>query len=246
MSFWHKCFLAKLLSNYLRERIILNLVKDMAGKKQKKDKKVDYNNNGHNKAEDQEQEQKNAQPEEGENKAQTEKTYAENSEADINSEDIKENSDDDVQARITQLENEVKEARDKHIRLSAEFENFRKRTQREKQEMASTANEKLIRELLPVVDDMERAKKAIDEGQDFESVKEGVELVIDKFFKILNQQGLQAFESIGTDFDSEYHEAISTVPAPSEDQKGKVVDEVEKGYYLNDKLVRFAKVVIGD
>lgn len=144
------------------------------------------------------------------------------------------------------LKAEVKEAQDKYLRLYSEFENFRRRTSKEKLELISNANENLLQALLPVVDDFERAEKSMTEEADVKSVKEGVDLVFTKLKGILEAKGVKEVEAVaGGDFDLERHEAITQIPAPTDDLKGKIVDVVEKGYQLNDKVIRFAKVVTG-
>ena len=147
---------------------------------------------------------------------------------------------------VSKLQAEVAEAKDKYLRLYSEFENFRRRTSKEKLEMINSANEGLIQLLLPILDDFERAEKSMNEEADLSSVKKGVELIYTKFKGILEQKGLKivAVEA-GSDFDLEYHEAITQIPAPVEELKGKVVDVVEKGYQLGEKVIRFAKVVTG-
>ncbi|WP_422360731.1 nucleotide exchange factor GrpE [Reichenbachiella sp.] len=144
------------------------------------------------------------------------------------------------------LQAEVAESKDKYLRLYSEFENFRRRTSKEKLELTSTANANLIKDLLAVLDDFERAEKSMTEEADIKSVKEGVDLIYNKFKGVLEQKGLKKIEADkGSEFDVEYHEAITQIPAPEEELKGKVVDVVEKGYQLNDKVIRFAKVVTG-
>ncbi len=140
---------------------------------------------------------------------------------------------------------EVSEWKDKYTRLVAEFDNYKKRTSKERMELIQLANKDLMISLLEVLDDVDRAQTQIDNDQEVESIKEGVQLVFNKFRKTLSDKGLTAYDSKGQDFDVELHEAITEIPAPSEDLKGKVVDEVQKGYYLNDKLLRHAKVVVG-
>lgn len=144
------------------------------------------------------------------------------------------------------LRTELSEANNKYLRLYAEFDNFKRRTSRERMDLLQTAGREVLQSLLPVLDDFERALKSLESSPDNESVKEGVKLVYNKFKTTLAQKGLKEMESIGTPFDAELHEAITNIPAPSEDMKGKVIDEVEKGYYLNDKVIRFAKVVVGN
>jgi molecular chaperone GrpE len=143
------------------------------------------------------------------------------------------------------LKAEAADWKDKYVRLYAEFENFRQRTSKEKIALIGTATEGLMKELLPVIDDFERSLKAMETASDLASLKEGVDLVYHKFSKTLQQKGLKPMESVGKPFDAEFHEAITQFPAPSPEQKGLVIDEVEKGYILNDKTIRFAKVVIG-
>jgi molecular chaperone GrpE len=139
------------------------------------------------------------------------------------------------------LRTELDEQKDKYLRLVAEFDNFKRRNAKEKIEMIQTAGKDVIVSLLDVLDDCDRAEKQLEESGD--TNKEGVLLVFNKLRSILQVRGLKAMESINTDFDVEKHEAITEVPAPK--MKGKVVDEIVKGYYLNDKLIRFAKVVVG-
>ena len=140
---------------------------------------------------------------------------------------------------------EVAELKDKYLRLYADFENFRRRTSKEKLELLSTASADMVKLILPVVDDFERAKVSFDSSTDIVALKEGVDLIYTKLFKTLESKGLKAIESKGETFDVEIHESIAQFPAPTEDQKGKVIDEIEKGYYLNDKVIRYAKVIIG-
>ncbi|MBO9613844.1 MAG: nucleotide exchange factor GrpE [Dyadobacter sp.] len=140
---------------------------------------------------------------------------------------------------------EIAELKDKYLRLYADFENFRRRTAKEKLEMISGASADTVKLILPIVDDFERAKVSFDSSTDIEALKEGVDLIYNKLYKALESKGLKAMESKGADFDAEIHESIAQFPAPSEDLKGKVIDEIEKGYYLNDKVIRYAKVIVG-
>jgi len=144
------------------------------------------------------------------------------------------------------LKQEVALANDKYLRLYAEFDNFRRRTIKERSELLQTAGMDVIVSMLPVLDDFDRALRHMDNAADVNAVKEGVVLIQSKLKNILGQKGLKDMSSIGTAFDPELHEAITNIPAPSDDQKGKVIDEVEKGYYLNDKVARHAKVVVGN
>lgn len=144
---------------------------------------------------------------------------------------------DEAEARITDLQ-------DKYLRLSAEFDNYRKRTIKEKSEIIKTAAEKTITAILPVLDDMERALLNMQKSDDAQALREGMELINAKFLKILSQEGLNKIETEGADFNTDFHEAIAMIPAPSEDQKGKVLDCVQTGYKLNDKVIRHAKVAV--
>lgn len=143
-------------------------------------------------------------------------------------------------------ESQIAEAKDKYLRLYADFENFRRRTAREKIEFLQTAEADLMTAVLPVLDDFERAIKSMEKVQDIAAVKEGVQLIYQKLYKTLETRGLRPMESVGKEFDGESHEAITQIPAPSEEMKGKVVDEVERGYTLKEKIIRFAKVIVGN
>lgn len=134
---------------------------------------------------------------------------------------------------------------DKYLRLFAEFDNFKRRTQKERVELLQTAGKDVIISMLPVLDDFDRANKATENATDIAAIREGIQLVHTKLKSILVQKGLKEIESINTVFDTDNHEAITKVPAPNDDLKGKVIDELEKGYTLNDKVIRFAKVVVG-
>lgn len=152
---------------------------------------------------------------------------------------------DEKEAKIAELEAKLAEANDKYIRLYSEFDNFRKRTAKERVELINTAGEEIFKSLLPVLDDFERAIKSNAETTDVKAVNDGVHLIFNKFRSTLTAKGLQEMKSHGEVFDADIHEAITNIPAPSDDLKGKVVDELEKGYSLNGKIIRFAKVVIG-
>lgn len=148
-------------------------------------------------------------------------------------------------SELDKLKQDIATANDKYIRLYAEFDNYKRRTTKERIDFLQTAGKDVIVSLLSVLDDFERANKAMETAQDVAPVKEGVNLVHSKLKSLLNQKGLKEMESKGLAFDADLHEAITSIPAPSDDLKGKVIDEVEKGYYLNDKVIRFAKVVVG-
>ena len=156
----------------------------------------------------------------------------------LNDEIVEENA-------IEKLNEELQEQKDKYLRLVAEFDNFKKRNARERIELIQTAGKEVITSLLDVLDDCDRAEKQLQNSDDINQVREGVQLVFNKLRSTLQNRGLKQMESIHTEFDVEQHEAITEIPAPSENLKGKVIDEVQKGYYLNDKIIRFAKVVIG-
>lgn len=143
------------------------------------------------------------------------------------------------------LKEELSLANDKYLRLYAEFDNFRRRTTKERVELLQTAGKEVIVSLIPILDDFERAAKAMENATDVNAVKDGVALVQNKLNNILTQKGLKPMESIGQPFDADIHEAITNIPAPTDALKGKVIDEMEKGYYLNDKVIRFAKVIVG-
>lgn len=142
------------------------------------------------------------------------------------------------------LQEELQEQKDKYLRLFAEFDNYKRRTSKEKMELIQTAGKEILTSMLDVMDDCDRAEKQMQQSDDITQVKEGNQLVFNKLRAVMQQKGLTAMESIETDFDVEKHEAITEIEA-GEAQKGKVVDEVQKGYYLNGKLIRFAKVVVG-
>ena len=152
-----------------------------------------------------------------------------------------------------QLEKELEDARtvieeqkDKYLRLSAEFDNYRKRTMKEKAELILNGGEKSISSILPVIDDFERAIKTMETAKDVKAVKEGVELIYNKFMAVMAQNGVKVIETKDQPLDTDYHEAIAVIPVPSEEQKGKILDCVQTGYTLNDKVIRHAKVVVGE
>jgi molecular chaperone GrpE len=143
-------------------------------------------------------------------------------------------------------EEKLAELQDRYLRLSAEYDNFRKRTLKEKIDLQKIANENLLQAILPVADDFDRAMQSVDEAKDIKAVKEGMKLISGKFAAFLNQQGVKEIEAVNKEFDTDLHEAITKIPAPSKKLKGKVVDVVQKGYFLNDKVLRFSKVIIGE
>jgi molecular chaperone GrpE len=146
---------------------------------------------------------------------------------------------------LEKLRMEVDEQKDKYLRLFAEFDNFKRRTAVEKNELRQTAGREIIASLLDVLDDRDRTEKVLEDGGDFEALKQGVALVFHKFRSALEQKGLKSMSSVNKEFDADIHEAITEIPAPSDELKGKVIDEVQKGYMLGEKIIRYAKVVVG-
>lgn len=144
------------------------------------------------------------------------------------------------------LQSKCDELNDKYLRLYSEFDNYRKRTAKEKSELIKTAGVNIITELLPVIDDFDRAIKLNEQVTDIETVKHGIKLIHHKLNNILLHKGLEPMTTIGSEFNPDLHEAITNVPAPSEDMKGKIIDELEKGFYLNGKVIRYAKVVVAN
>jgi molecular chaperone GrpE len=155
------------------------------------------------------------------------------------------NNESDEVTELEKKEQEVNEIRDKYLRLQAEFDNYRKRTARERIELMQTASKEVIISLLDVLDDSDRATKQLEGAKDFEAVKDGVMLVFNKLRATLQAKGLKPMESIHTPFDPDLQEAITEIPAPTPDLVGKVVDVLQPGYYLSDKLIRHAKVIVG-
>ncbi len=156
----------------------------------------------------------------------------------------------DEQAEETSEEvsaaDKLNEINDKYLRLSAEYDNYRRRTLKEKMELTKTAGESILLALLPVIDDFDRALAHMDDAKDIESLKEGIKLIHTKFNDFLGQQGMKEIDAKNNAFDTDIHEAVTKIPAPTEEMKGKVIDCIEKGYTLHDKVVRFSKVVVGE
>lgn len=159
--------------------------------------------------------------------------------------DINEQAEENATSPVDTLKAELALANDKYLRLYAEFDNFRRRTIKEREEARKMEGKDIIVALLPVLDDFERALKAMENATDVVPVKEGVTLIQNKLKNALTKNGLKEMESIGSAFDPDLQEAITNIPAPNDDMKGKVIDEMEKGYFLNDKVIRFAKVIVG-
>ena len=148
--------------------------------------------------------------------------------------------------KIAELEKQVEELKNQQLYKVAEFDNFRKRVMQEKADLIKNGGAKVITTLLPIIDDLERAQQNMDNYEDVEAVKEGLNLIIDKFFKLLAQEGLKKMDVVGQPFDSDLHEAIAMVPGQPDEQKGKVMDCLTAGYTLNDKVIRYAKVAVAE
>ncbi|MCB9225743.1 MAG: nucleotide exchange factor GrpE [Chitinophagales bacterium] len=146
---------------------------------------------------------------------------------------------------VETLERKLQEQKDKYLRLFADFDNYKKRTAKERLDLLNTAGKDIILSILPVLDDFERAIAVADNATDVNSVKEGMDLIKNKLFNTLKQRGLEPMDSQGKDFDAEQQEAITEIPAPNAEMKGRVMDVVEKGYLMNGKIIRYAKVVVG-
>lgn len=204
-----------------------------------------YKNNKHN----------NMNPKEKENNQEEElKTQATPNECDeetVGQETSQENEaplteEEKLAQELEKANEQIEEQKDKYLRLSAEFDNYRKRTMKEKAELILNGGEKSISSILPIVDDFERALKNMETATDVAAVKEGVELVYNKFMSVLGQNGVKVIETKEQPLDTDYHEAIAVIPAPNEALKGKILDCVQTGYILNDKVIRHAKVVVGE
>lgn len=173
-------------------------------------------------------------------------TEAQNAEVESqNTEEEQPAKEETPEDKIAALQAELEKSQKEYLFLMAEFDNYRKRTVKEKAELIKNGGEKAMLGLLPVIDDFERAIDAIDKSSDVEGLKEGVDLIYNKFMKYLESQQVKPMESTGTDFDADIYEAVTTFPAPDESMKGKVIDTVQKGYTINEKVLRHAKVVVG-
>lgn len=183
-----------------------------------------------------------------EEELQQEETQTEAQNAEVESQNAEEEQpakEETPEDKIAALQAELKKSQKEYLFLMAEFDNYRKRTVKEKAELIKNGGEKAMLGLLPVIDDFERAIDAIDKSSDVEGLKEGVDLIYNKFMKYLESQQVKPMESTGTDFDADIYEAVTTFPAPDESMKGKVIDTVQKGYTINEKVLRHAKVVVG-
>lgn len=154
--------------------------------------------------------------------------------------------EEELEKKIEDLTTQMEEEKDRYLRLSAEFDNYRKRTMKEKAELILNGGEKSITSLLPILDDLERAVKTTETSNDIAAIKEGIELIYNKFISALSQNGVKMIETKNLPLNTDHHEAIAVIPAPSEDMKGKILDTVQNGYTMNDKVIRHAKVVVGE
>lgn len=191
---------------------------------------------------------KNEQEQVKEEELQQEETQTEAQNAEVESQNAEEEQpakEETPEDKIAALQAELEKSQKEYLFLMAEFDNYRKRTVKEKAELIKNGGEKAMLGLLPVIDDFERAIDAINKSSDVESLKEGVDLIYNKFMKYLESQQVKPMESTGTDFDADVYEAVTTFPAPDESMKGKVIDTVQKGYTINEKVLRHAKVVVG-
>ena len=172
----------------------------------------------------------------------------------LDDESIQKKEQEDIEVKEPEIElseeeklrHKMNDINDKYLRLSAEFDNYRKRTAREKMDLIKTAGEDIFTSLLPVIDDFERAIKTMENAEDVNSVKQGVALIYTKFKEFLKSKGVKEVEAFGQEFNTDLHEAVTKIPTPDKKQKGKVVDVIEKGYLLNDKVIRYPKVVVGE
>lgn len=191
---------------------------------------------------------KNEQEQVKEEELQQEGTQTEAQNAEVESQNAETEQpakEETPEEKIAALQAELEKSQKEYLFLMAEFDNYRKRTVKEKAELIKNGGEKAMLGLLPVIDDFERAIDAIDKSSDVEGLKEGVDLIYNKFMKYLESQQVKPMESTGTDFDADIYEAVTTFPAPDESMKGKVIDTVQKGYTINEKVLRHAKVVVG-
>lgn len=174
-----------------------------------------------------------------------EEQEVENQEEKVNVEEDAQEQEQEALNELDTLKNQLQEQKDKYLRLFADFDNFKKRTAKERLDLLNTAGKDVILSVIPILDDFDRAMLVAEKATEVSSVKEGMLLIRNKMFNILEQRGVKAMDSIGEAFDPERHEAITEIPAPNEDMKGKVIDQVEKGYFMHDKIIRYAKVVVG-
>lgn len=181
----------------------------------------------------------------GNEKNQSEEVKEDSPKAEDADESSEEGQEEEL-SEVEKLRKEKDELHDKYLRLYSEFENFRRRTNKEKLTLIDTANERLVLEILPVMDDFERAMESMQNSSEVASVCEGVTLIFNKFKKTLTDAGVKEIECIGEAFDPEIHDAVTKIPAPKKKLKGKVVDQIQKGYKLKEKVIRHSKVVVGE
>ena len=179
-------------------------------------------------------------------KVQSESKEAQNPNEKSEEQETPQNKEEQLADELKKATEIIEEQKDKYLRLSAEFDNYRKRTMKEKAELILNGGEKSIASILPVVDDLERALKNMETAMDVQAVKEGVELIYNKFMTTLGQNGVKVIETQDQPLNTDFHEAIAVIPAPEESKKGKILDCVQTGYTLNDKVIRHAKVVVGE
>jgi molecular chaperone GrpE len=163
-------------------------------------------------------------------------------ESDETGDTVSEESNEEIEA----LQAEITELQDKYLRLVAEFDNYRKRTIREKAELIQTAGESLLKDILPLVDDFERGLDAAAQAEDMDAVRSGMDIIYNKLIEFLSNHGVKEIEAMNELFNTDWHDAVTNIPAPSDDMKGKIVDVIQKGYTLNDKIIRYPKVVVGE
>ncbi len=178
-----------------------------------------------------------------ENQNITEQISEENQEI---TEDISEPAETEKKEQKDDFEIKYNELNDKYLRLVAEYDNYRKRTLKERMELMKNAGEDILVNFLPILDNIERARRSVDEAKEIEAVKEGINLIHKNIFDFLSQKGIKEIDAKGEVFDTDLHEAITKIPAPDETMKGKVIDVIEKGYKMKDKILRYSKVVVGE
>lgn len=159
-------------------------------------------------------------------------------------EQAEQEEDNSPEAQLAKAQNEIADLKDKYLRQAAEFDNYRKRVATEKGELVRNGGARVMTAILPILDDFERAHENMDKMEDVAAVKEGVQLIIDKFLKLLKQEGLEKMDVVGKPFDVDFHEAIAMVPGQPDEMRGKVIDCVQSGYKMNDKVIRHAKVAV--
>lgn len=215
-----------------KKKVTKKGVASKAKKSETSDNKKDIDNKAKS-ASSLEKEEKNEKAENDEN-VKSQKTQKE----------VKDTDKDDKTEES--VEEKLADIRNKYLRLSAEFDNYRKRTLKEKIDLTKSAGESILVNLLPVMDDFDRAVKMMEDAEEIKAIKKGIDLIYNKFIEFLKQNGVKEIESNNCEFDTDLHEAITKIPAPDKSMKGKVVDVIQKGYYLNDKVIRYSKVVIGE